>query len=78
MKIASKKNISAKKINIGKTEVKPKAAESVFDYIAAHKEIMDELKEQKRLLMELLEKQIGDKNSSYDQSWLKKFVNQNK
>lgn len=69
---------STKKINIGKTEPKQKAAESIFDYIAAHKEIMDELKEQKRLLMELLEKQIGNKNSSYDQSWLKKFVSDNK
>jgi len=62
---------SKKKINIGQTAPKQ---ESTFDYIEAHKEIMDELKRQGELLMKLLEAQIGNPKSSYSQDWLKKFV----
>lgn len=62
---------SKKKINIGKTAPKQ---ESTFDYIEAHKEIMDELKRQGELLIKLLKAQIDNPKSSYSQDWLKKFT----
>lgn len=81
---------TSKKINIGKAKPKSEAnrtgvehpvapeANPKFDQEQAYASIMKELDYQRTLLIQLLEKQIGDKTSSYDQNWLRKFVADNK